>query len=193
MSKELMDKTDKKILEILQENGRTSYSEIGKKVGMTHVGAKRRLERLINEGIIEISARISADKMNLKAVLVLVEMEGYSKLKKAINTIKNCPRMAMAAIMSGGYNLAILAVAENIETLESMLIGECAIRNQEGVKRTEVYLIDTLIHPKFIPLRISADKKLKDAPCGYTCHTCDRYRDEKCLGCPATIHYRGPL
>ena len=41
----MMDNTDKKLVSILQENGRTSLSEIGKTLGMSHVAVSKRLDK----------------------------------------------------------------------------------------------------------------------------------------------------
>jgi DNA-binding Lrp family transcriptional regulator len=42
----VMDDINKKIISILQDDGRTSLSEIGKKVGFSHVAVRKRLENL---------------------------------------------------------------------------------------------------------------------------------------------------
>ena len=41
-----MDNVDKKIISILQQDGRTSLSSIGKQLGMSHVAVKKRLDNL---------------------------------------------------------------------------------------------------------------------------------------------------
>ena len=43
-----MDNVDKKIISILQQDGRTALSLIGKKLGMSHVAVKKRLDNLCN-------------------------------------------------------------------------------------------------------------------------------------------------
>ncbi len=48
-----MDKKDEKILGMLQGNARMSYQEIGKALGMSRVAAKKRVDKLIKDGIIK--------------------------------------------------------------------------------------------------------------------------------------------
>ena len=48
-----MDQTDSRILELLKENARLSYSEIGETVGLSRVTVKRRIEQMEKSGIIK--------------------------------------------------------------------------------------------------------------------------------------------
>ncbi len=47
-----MDGTDKKILDLIKGNARMSYQEIGNKLGMSRVAAKKRIDKLQKAGII---------------------------------------------------------------------------------------------------------------------------------------------
>ena len=47
-----MDETDRKILDILRENARMSFSEIGSSVGISRVSVKKRMTAMEEAGII---------------------------------------------------------------------------------------------------------------------------------------------
>ena len=47
-----MDETDRKILDILRENARMSFSEIGSAVGISRVSVKKRMTAMEEAGII---------------------------------------------------------------------------------------------------------------------------------------------
>ncbi|MBO4781850.1 MAG: AsnC family transcriptional regulator [Lachnospiraceae bacterium] len=47
-----MDKTDELILDLLKGNARMSFEELGQAIGMSRVGAKKRVAKLEKEGII---------------------------------------------------------------------------------------------------------------------------------------------
>ena len=47
-----MDRTDRKILDILEENGRMSFQNIGDALGISRVAAKKRVAKLEESGII---------------------------------------------------------------------------------------------------------------------------------------------
>ena len=48
-----LDQLDQKIIQLLTENARMSYSEIGQKVGISRVAVKMRVQTLEQKGIIE--------------------------------------------------------------------------------------------------------------------------------------------
>ena len=54
-----MDKVDKKIIAQLQADGRTSLEDLSKLTGFTSMGTKKRLDKLIENGTIKISALIT--------------------------------------------------------------------------------------------------------------------------------------
>ena len=47
-----MDQIDQKILELIRENARMSYSDIGKAVGISRVSAKKRMDSMEKAGVI---------------------------------------------------------------------------------------------------------------------------------------------
>lgn len=47
-----MDESDRKILDLLRENARMSYSEIGNAVGISRVSVKKRITAMEEAGII---------------------------------------------------------------------------------------------------------------------------------------------
>ena len=48
-----LDKLDQKIVELLIENARISYSDIGENVGISRVAVKARIQAMEQKGIIE--------------------------------------------------------------------------------------------------------------------------------------------
>jgi len=54
-----MDETDKKIITLLQEDGRATLQEISQHIGLTSMGTKKRLEKLQKNKTIKIQALIN--------------------------------------------------------------------------------------------------------------------------------------
>ncbi|MBS7626413.1 AsnC family transcriptional regulator [Candidatus Bathyarchaeota archaeon] len=189
-----MDSIDRKIIVKLQEDGRASYKKLGETVNFTIMGVKRRIQKMLTQNLIRVSAEINVEALNLYAALVLLELENREMLDKILERFKECPRIVKIFIMLAGYNLAILMIAEDRDTLESESLEKCSLRSCEGVRRSEFYPIGSIQYSPFLNIReklVTKDRKI--TPCNIDCGSCKRYQDQKCVGCPSTTYYRGPL
>ncbi len=192
MRVEKLSNTKKKILSILYEDGRKSLVDLAKELGITHVAVRKHLTQLEKQGLMKVQAGVNPVKMGLKLVLVFMEIDNEEHMMDIVEKFRDCPRIVFLASMVGGYNLVALMVAENDYVLEC-ISTVCAVRRMQGIRRSEVYLIADIVRPRFLPVKITYEKKMGKAPCGRDCSKCPRYTSSKCLGCPATIHYRGTL
>jgi len=177
---------------MLQEDGRSSLVDMASKLGISHTGVKKHLDKLLKDNVISVKALINPKRLNLKLVLILIEAEGYDDVKRLVSRFKACPRIIFLATLIGGYNVLALAVAEDMNVLES-IVSVCALRTSKGIRRSEVFVISELVYPGYIPLRIVKDKTKGKLPCGFNCCECSRYINGRCLGCPISTCYRGIL
>ena len=189
-----MDDIDQKIISQLQLNGRTTFEKLAKIIGFSNMGAKKRVDKLCEKGIINISALVNVEKTGLHAALVLIEIEGAEAMQKLLERFEECPRVVHIFTTLGGYNVIALVVAENQDTLESISVEKCSLRSGEGIRRSEFYPIGNVHYSPFLPVRrYLAHKERETTPCSVDCRPCSRYQREKCVGCPATSQYRGSL
>ena len=189
-----LDEVDRKIISQLQIDGRTSYKKLSELVGYTPMGVKKRLKKLIDKGIVKISALLNLRELNLSAAVVLLEMESSEAMKRVLRRFKECPRVIQIYTTLGGYNMIALVVAEDQKTLESISVEKCSIRSGKGIRRSEFYPIGNIYYSPFMPIREHlAHKGRTITPCNVNCEPCERYRLNLCVGCPATIYYRGSL
>ena len=189
-----LDEIDWKLITELQSNGRKTFKELGDKIGYTSLGAKKRVEKLLKRKIINISALVNADELNLCLALILLEIENAEAMRKIIDRYNKCPRVINVFTTIGGYNLIALVMAEDQTTLESESMERCALRSGEGIRRSEFYLIGKVHHNSFLPLKASILKDKEDiTPCGVKCDSCISFQNNKCVGCPTLSYYRGPL
>jgi len=185
-----MDEIDRKIIALLQEEGRMPLSEIGKRLGMSHVSVRKRLKNL--ENVLKVSAALDATELGLRLAVVCGEAESPAKLHELIERFSQCPRMVFMAKTTGEYNLMTIMAAEDADTLSSIL-ESCSLRAQPGIRRSEAIVAEAPVIPRHLPIKIFPEKKREIAPCGVNCSRCRRFKHKKCLGCPATKFYRGYL
>jgi len=189
-----LDEIDKKIITQLQADGRTTLQELGKSIGFTSMGTKKRLERLLKKGIIKVSALINPSALKLYPAIVMLEMESAEAMQGLLSRFEECPRVVQIFKTVGGYNLIALVVAETQETLESISMEKCSLRCSKGIRRSEFYPVSETYFSPFLQIREElAHKEKKVTPCNVDCDPCNRYETQKCVGCPTTTYYRGSL
>lgn len=190
----LMDDVDKKIISQLQMNGRTTFEKLAKIVDFSSMGAKKRVQRLLRNEIIRISALVNAEQLDLRAAIVLIEMEGAEAMQRLLDRFRECPRVVHIFTTLGGYNIIALVVAEDQKTLESISVEKCSLRSVKGIRRSEFYPIGNIHYSPFLPIREHLTSKEREVtPCDVDCRPCNRYQVEGCVGCPATSYYKGSL
>ena len=187
-----MDEKDRKIISILQRNGKATLSEIAKEIGMSAMGVKKRLDKLEKEKI-KITALINVEKLKIITAIIAMEVESAEALEKLLKRFENCPRIIKFFVTTRGYNLFALVFAEDYHSLESISLEKCSLRSQPGIRRFEIYPIQEIYYDSYLEIKVVADKNRETAPCGVFCGDCKRYETNKCLGCPATKFYKGRL
>ena len=189
-----MDDVDRKIICQLQVDARTTLEELAKITGFTSMGIKKRLKKLVNQGAIKNQALMNPAAFGLIPAMVLLEMKDAEAMQEVMNRFKDCPRVVHIFKTIGGYNLIALVIAENQDTLDSISVEKCSLRSSPGIRRSEFYPISDNEFSQFLQIREYLTHKGKDkAPCNVDCSICTRYETKKCVGCPTTVHYRGPL
>lgn len=189
-----MDEIDRKIISQLQLDGRTTLQELAGIIGFTSMGTKKRLQKLIKQGTIKVSALINPGALGLIPAIVMLEMESAEATEHLIDRFKDCPRVVHIFKTIGGYNLIALVVAENQDTLESISTEKCSLRSAQGIRRSEFYPIGDTYFTPFLTIREHLTHKGKKiTPCKVDCGPCNRYKSQKCVGCSVTTNYKGIL
>ncbi len=183
----MLDDKDKEILQLLQKDGRMSLSEIGEKIGMSHVAVRKRMKKL-QEEVLQINPALNFEKLGYRLTLISIEAKDDEVRNELIEIFRECPRTIFLLKITGEYNLLAIMLAENQNVQESQT-GQCAIRTHPGIRRSEINIGEVPIKPKNIQYAPPLKNK-KTAPCGEICDQCQRYQEEKCLGCPSTKYYR---
>lgn len=187
-----MDEKDRKIISILQRDGKATLSKIAEEVGLSAMGVKKRLDRL-KKGDIKITAMLNTERLKIITAIIAMEVENAEALERLLKRFRECPRIIKFFVTTGSYNLFALIFAEDYYSLESVSLERCSLRSQPGIRRFEIYPIQEIYYDSYLDIKVVPDKKRDFAPCGVFCGDCKRYEARKCLGCPATRFYRGRL
>ncbi|AGN38176.1 Lrp/AsnC family transcriptional regulator [Bacillus paralicheniformis] len=118
----ILDETDKKILSILHEEGRISYTDLGKRVGLSRVAVQTRINNLIEEGIIEkFTAVINPVKVGIHvSVFFNVEVEPQY-LEAVAVALEREPAVTSLYHMTGPSKLHMHGIFANDQEMEEFL------------------------------------------------------------------------
>ena len=192
MKKFKLDKINLEILNSLIEDNKINYSQLGKKLGLSHVAIKNRFESLINNNFIKTNIAVNFSKLDYKLGLILMEVE-TSALEHLFEIYQKCPRVIYYFEVMGQYNLALLFFGENEKTFETIL-KSCMLYSIEGIHKSNILIYRYSPEDIFLPLNFSLlNQESEDTPCGTCCNNCGAFKENRCVGCPASFYYKGSL
>lgn len=134
MSEPTIDDIDRELIRHLQADGRSSYSQLGREVGLSDAATRLRVNRLTNDGVINIVAVTDPVKLGLgfQALLGITVTDDVRKVAIDVSSQHDAVYVVMTA---GRYDL----IAE-IVSLDSNAFVEVSntIRTMPGVALVEV-------------------------------------------------------
>nr|WP_307477195.1 Lrp/AsnC family transcriptional regulator [Cytobacillus purgationiresistens] len=135
-----MDVVDKKILDLLTTNGRLSYVDIGKELGLSRVAVRERVARLVEDGVIEqFTVVINSSKAG-KEVSAFFEIDCEpSSLVKVAEGLAENPSVASCYQMTGPSTLHTHVLVDNFEALERFINEE--LHAFDGITRVESHIL----------------------------------------------------
>ncbi|EHR77614.1 transcriptional regulator [Thermococcus litoralis DSM 5473] len=138
-----LDETDKNILRLLQEDGRMSYSEIARRIGIPESTVRLRVKKLIEEGVIrKFAALINPFKAGYNIVaFIAVDIEP-NKIKKAVEELSKLPEVDVLGIATGAHDVLMQVTVKDLQELESFLIEK--LGKIEGIKSTETSILTSV-------------------------------------------------
>ena len=120
-----LDRTDRKILDILQRQGRISMTELAEQVGLSTSPVTERVKRMEREGVIMgYYARVSPEALG-KTLLVFVEITLSSKdgqvFDKVRDELLHMPDVLECHLVSGGFDYLIKARLSGMSEYRNLL------------------------------------------------------------------------
>jgi len=119
----MLDRIDRKILAILQEDSTIPVAEIGKRVGLSTTPCWRRIQKLEEEGVIQRRVAL-LDPKKVKAgvtVFVAIRTNQHAEdwLEKFADAVTDLPEVVEFYRMSGEVDYLLRVVVPDIERYDS--------------------------------------------------------------------------
>ena len=120
-----MDNLDRKILQVLQADARTSLQDIGQAVGLSASPCWGRIKKMEEAGVIEgYTVRLNAQALGLgDTVMVQVTLDSHSDntLEKFGETLAAIPEVIEAWLVSGEYDYLLRVAVKDTKDYERLL------------------------------------------------------------------------
>jgi Lrp/AsnC family transcriptional regulator for asnA, asnC and gidA len=134
----VIDETDLKIADLLSVNGRMPIKEIGKRAGVSLETAKRKYEKLKENGALKVTIQINPVKVGYRALCVFFVVTSSEKSPSTIQKISSIPDVISIMKTSGDYDLMVYAMVQNIDQLLGI---QEQIGQVSGVKACDMEMI----------------------------------------------------
>ena len=132
-----LDDVSKAIIEQLQGDGRRSYSDIGKAVGLSEAAVRQRVQKLTESGVMQIVA--VTDPMQLgfyRQAMIGVRVTGDTT--RVAEELGSLDAVDYVVLTAGSFDILAEVVCESDEDLIELLNKR--IRSIEGVLSTETFV-----------------------------------------------------
>jgi Lrp/AsnC family transcriptional regulator, regulator for asnA, asnC and gidA len=132
-----LDDVSKAIIEQLQADGRRSYAEIGKAVGLSEAAVRQRVQKLNDSGVMQVVA--VTDPMQLgfyRQAMIGIRVSGDTTL--VADALGKLSAVDYIVLTAGSFDILVEVVCENDDDLIDLLNKQ--IRAIEGVQSTETFV-----------------------------------------------------
>jgi Lrp/AsnC family transcriptional regulator, regulator for asnA, asnC and gidA len=137
-----LDDVSKQLVEELQRDGRRSYADLAKSVGLSEAAVRQRVRRLLDDGVMQIVAVTDPITVGFsRQAMVGIKAEG--DLREIARRLSSLPELEYVVLCAGSFDILVELVCEDDERLLSLL--DESIRSIEGVRETETFIYLRLV------------------------------------------------
>ncbi|WP_125098963.1 Lrp/AsnC family transcriptional regulator [Leucobacter chromiireducens] len=137
----LLDRVDEQLIGLLEEDGRMSYADLGAAVGLTPGGARARVKRLQERGVIRVIGVTSPHAVGLRSIASL-HIEVSHDIDRVANEISAIDGVRYVVLGSGSFSLLVEVYAPAPSDLFSLINRQ--VREVDGVSRIETFMYDSV-------------------------------------------------
>jgi len=138
-----LDRTDRRILAVLQEDGRLPAVELAERIGLSPTSTGERLRRLQKEGVIAgFRARLDPRRLGLE-LLVFVEVSldktTPDVFDRFAGAVRSAPEVLECHMVAGGFDYLVKTRVADMAAYRRFL-GEVLLA-LPGVRETRTYAV----------------------------------------------------
>ncbi|MDI2585594.1 Lrp/AsnC family transcriptional regulator [Psychrobacillus sp. NEAU-3TGS] len=136
-----MDIIDAKILEVLKQNGRSTASDISKKVNLSIPAVSERIRKLEEANVIEqYTVKINREKMGYKLLaIIFVNIDHTANIRQFREAIVQFSEVMECHHMAGEYDYMLKVLVEDTAQLEFFLSEK--LKSIRGVQTSNTLIV----------------------------------------------------
>lgn len=132
-----LDQTAKRIIELLQGDGRLSYSAIAKDVELSEAAVRHRVQKLIENGVMQIVAVTDAMQLGF-ARQAMIGINVTADVQQVAEHLATLDQLDYIVITAGRFDILVEIVAESDDELLDIVSHQ--IRSIKNVLTTETFV-----------------------------------------------------
>jgi Lrp/AsnC family transcriptional regulator for asnA, asnC and gidA len=132
-----LDTSAKRIIELLQVDGRLSYAALAKEVGLSEAAVRQRVQRLLDQGVMQIVAVTDPLQVGFRRQ-AMIGIRTSGDLVAVGEAVAAIPEVAYVVTTAGSFDLLCEVVCEDDDHLLEVLTHR--IRSMESIVSTETFV-----------------------------------------------------
>ena len=135
----MLSQLDMDILSYLKNDGRTPFTSIAQELGVAEGTVRKRVARLLDQGVIEIKAVVDPFTLGMNFVAIIgLDIEGNST-DRVVAELTGAPQVRYVAVCAGAHDLMVEAVFTSNEEFYTFLTQ--TLRQMPGIRGSETSLV----------------------------------------------------
>lgn len=136
-----IDSLDRKIISLLQPDGRRAFSDMAGELGVSEGTVRQRYQRLVNAGVLQVVGvadpfKIGFHSMAMIGIKVAV---GVRSIDDVASTVAAFPEVSYVVMSTGDFDLLVEIIMENNEDFVSFLTNK--LHRVAGITETETFML----------------------------------------------------
>jgi Lrp/AsnC family transcriptional regulator, regulator for asnA, asnC and gidA len=135
-----VDDVDRRLVELLAENGRRAFTEIAQLLGVSEATVRARVQRLTSEKLLRIVALCNPLTLGHQSVRLLLTVREHTP-RNVARSLAELPAVGHVALVSGAHDLYLEVTVRDLAQLTELLDE---IRRTPGVATIEQLVLTRL-------------------------------------------------
>jgi DNA-binding Lrp family transcriptional regulator len=131
------DSTDEKIMQLLREDSRKSFVDIGAQIGLSESAVRRRVKNLMDSGLIK-RFTIEMGSSNKTSAITLISVDSHVDTDIICTKLMDLNGVEVIYEITGQYDIAVIIAAPTIADINRCVDN---LRKIEGVSDTNTVIV----------------------------------------------------